>query len=311
MPLRNSMRRLSGRVRAFDRLARLSGRAHGAALLVAVVAATVLVWHAQAAGPGDPVPQLEAYRLGVFPYLPVLAIDRIYGPVAAQFAEDLGRPVHLKTKPTFRKFADELGKGTYDIILVHPFFYVEARDQHHYVPLARLEEPLTAVIMVPKDGPLKILADLKGKKIGLPPALSAVTGLVRTSLLDAGLVPGVDVALEHYRFKPSCLQAVASGRAAACGLPRFALAQIDPNIERKLRLIFETEPVSNFLFAAHARVPETDRIDLTKSILAWPFTADGRKILAGGAWTRFVPARDQEYDQIRRYLLRLRHIAER
>jgi phosphonate transport system substrate-binding protein len=282
-----------------------------ASLVAALCAAAVLVWHTQAASADDQPSQLAAYRLGVFPYVPVLAVDRIYGPVAAQFAEDLGRPVHLKTKATFDKFIEELRKETYDIILVHPFFYVEARDEHHYLPLARLEEPLTAVVMVRDDEPLETLADLKGKTIALPPALAAVTELVRSSLLDAGLVPGVNVALEHYRSKPSCLQAVTVGRAAACGLPRFALAQIDPDNERKLRLLFETEPVSNFLFAAHSRVPESDRIDLTRSILAWPFTAKGRRILAGGAWNRFVRARDQEYDEIRRHMLRLQHFALR
>jgi phosphonate transport system substrate-binding protein len=241
----------------------------------------------------------------------VLTIDRIYGPVAVQFTEDLGRPVHLKTKPTFGKFAEELRKETYDIILVHPFFYVEARDKHHYVPLARLEEPLTAMVIVREDDPLETLADLKGKTIGLPPALAAVSELVKASLIDARLVPGVDVALEHYRTKPSCLQAVAIGRVAACGLPRFALSQIDPDNTLKLRLIFETDPVSNFVFAAHPRVPESDRINIYKSILAWPFTAKGREILAGGSWSRFVPARDQDYDEIRRHLLRLQQFARR
>jgi ABC-type phosphate/phosphonate transport system substrate-binding protein len=104
---------------------------------------------------------------------------------------------------------------------------------------------------------------------------------------------------------------VAAGRAAACGLPRFALAQIDPDNAWNLRLLFETEPVSNFLFAAHSRMPESDRIDLGRSILAWPFTAKGRKILAGGAWKRFVRARDQEYDEIRRHVLRLQRFAQR
>ena len=300
---------LWGWVRVFPHLLPMAPRK--ASLVAALCAAAVLVWHTQAASADDQPSQLAAYRLGVFPYVPVLAVDRIYGPVAAQFAEDLGRPIHLKTKATFDKFIEELRKETYDIILVHPFFYVEARDEHHYLPLARLEEPLTAVVMVRDDEPLETLADLKGKTIALPPALAAVTELVRSSLLDAGLVPGVNVALEHYRSKPSCLQAVTVGRAAACGLPRFALAQIDPDNERKLRLLFETEPVSNFLFAAHSRVPESDRIDLTRSILAWPFTAKGRRILAGGAWNRFVRARDQEYDEIRRHMLRLQHFALR
>jgi phosphonate transport system substrate-binding protein len=302
---------LWGRLRGLDRHRLTAGLGRRASLLVAGLWAAVLIGYLPTTSAGDLAPQPEPYRLGVFPYLPVLAIDRIYGPVAAQLAEDLGRPVHLKTKSTFAKFAEELRNETYDIILVHPFFYVEARDEHHYEPLARLEEPLTAVVVVRDGDPLETLADLKGKTIGLPPALAAVTELVSASLIDAGLVPGVDVALEHYRSKPSCLQAVASGRAAACGLPHFALAQIDPNNERKLRLLFETDPVSNFLFAAHARVPESDRIDLGKSILAWPFTAKGRKILAGGAWSRFVLARDQDYDEIRRRALQLQHLAER
>jgi phosphonate transport system substrate-binding protein len=265
----------------------------------------------QAASAGDQLPQPEAYRLGVFPYLPVLAVDRIYGPVAAQFAEDLGRPVHLKTKPTFGKFAEELRKESYDIILVHPFFYVEAHDDHQYLPLVRLDEPLTAMIMVREGEPLETLADLEGKTIGLPPALAAVSELVKASLIDAGLIPGINVTLEHYRSKPSCLQAVATGRTAACGLPGFALSQIDPENELGLRLMYETEPIRNFVFAAHARVPESDRIDLCKSILAWPFTADGRKILAGGAWGRFVMARDEEYDDVRRHVLRLQRLAQR
>jgi phosphonate transport system substrate-binding protein len=130
-------------------------------------------------------------------------------------------------------------------------------------------------------------------------------------LLDAGLVPGIDVALEHYRTKPACLQAVAAGRVAACGLPRFALSEIDPNNELRLRLMYETPPISNFVFAVHARVPEAERIKISESILAWPFTAKGRSILAGGAWSRFVPARDEEYDEVRRYQLRLHQFAQR
>jgi ABC-type phosphate/phosphonate transport system substrate-binding protein len=278
-------------------------------LAAGVVAGVALAWHLQLATAGDPAGPPEAYRLGVFPYVPVQAIDRIYGPVAAQFAEDLGRPIHLKTKPTFEKFAEELRRETYDIIMVHPFFYVEARDGHHYLPLARVEEPLTAVFVVRDDGPIATLADLKGGTIGLPPPLAAATELVRAALLDAGLVPGVDVAFEHYRLKPSCLHAIVVGHVAACGLPRFALSQLHPTSEPKLRVIFETEPVSNFVFAAHARLPESDRIDLGRSILAWPFTAKGRKILAGGAWSRFVPATDQDYDEVRRHVLQLQRFA--
>jgi phosphonate transport system substrate-binding protein len=302
-----------GRVRTCDHHAPITGPRRALLLLIAALwALAIVVGQGRAASAGDPAaPRLDDYRLGVFPYVPVLMVDRIFGPVAAQLAEDLGRSVQLKTKPTFEKFLEELRRATYDIILVHPFFYVEARDEHDYVPLARLDEPLTAVVMAREDDRLASLADLAGRKIGLPSALAAVSALIKASLLDVGLLPGVDVHLEHYRSKPSCLRAVAAGRAAACGLPRFALAQIDPDNDLKLRLMFETEAVSNLVFAAHPSVPEADRINLCNSILAWPFTAAGRQILAGGTWSRFVPARDQDYDEVRRYRLRLQKFARR
>ena len=46
-------------------------------------------------------------RFGVFPYLPVLTIDKMFGPMAASFARVLDRPVYLTTKSSFDKFAEE------------------------------------------------------------------------------------------------------------------------------------------------------------------------------------------------------------
>lgn len=278
-----------------------------ALLAIAILVCPLLATSAAALGPPAPA----AYRLGVFPYLPVLAIDRIFGPVAVQLSEDLGRPVNLRTKPTFEMFAEEMRKESYDIILVHPFFYIEAHDRYHYLPVARLADPLTAAILVNTDHPAATLADLRGGTIALPPALAAVSELVEGALIDVGLEPGRDVLLEHYRNKHSCLQAVAIGQADACGLPRFALLQVDPGNEYDLRTLFETRGIPSLVFAVHSRVPQVDRINLCKSIIAWPFTAKGRRILDGGSWTRFVPAADVDYDEVRRYASRLRDFAKR
>ncbi len=62
------------------------------------------------------------YTLGVFPYVPPLTLDRIFGPVAVEFAKELHRSVHLRTKSTFEKFTQEMQDESYDIIFVYPFF---------------------------------------------------------------------------------------------------------------------------------------------------------------------------------------------
>lgn len=294
------------RSRTADRGSRLVGAGRCLARLLLLALALTLV----TARPGTAAEAKHGYRFGVFPYLPVLTIDRIFGPIAASFAKDLGRPVYLKTKPNFEKFAEELAEQSYDIIFVHPFFYVEAADKYHYQALARLNQPLTGVVMVGEDHSWHEWRDLVGRTLALPPELAAVSDMVKAALIDAGLKPGVDVVLHHYRTKHSCLQAVLVGSADACAVPRFVLAQIDSIADMHLHVMIETAPIKHFVFAVHERVPEADREKLLGCILDWSHTKAGRAVLAAGAWTGFVPAEDHEYDQVRRYSTRLKTLAQ-
>ena len=216
----------------------------------------------------------------------------------------------MKTKSNFEKFADELAAQTYDIIFVHPFFYVDAADKYHYHPLARLDQELTGVVMVGPARTWHEWRDLVGRTLALPPELAAITEIVKAALLDAGLRPGVDVLLQHYRTKTSCLRAVVVGSADACAIPRFVLAQIGSIADMRLHVMIETAPIKHFVFAVHERVPEADRATLLGCILAWSHTEAGRQVLAAGAWSGFVPAEDREYDEVRRFSTRLGKFAQ-
>lgn len=255
--------------------------------------------------------EAPGYRLGVFPYVPALTIDRIFGPIAASFAAELGRPVYLKTGSTFEKFAEQIKKQAYDIIFVHPFLYVQAADRYNYLPLARLEGQMTAVAMVREQQPWRTWSDLVGKIVAIPPALTAVSELAKLALVDAGLIPGVDTMLRHYQTKLSCLQAVSIGVADACVLPRFVLPQIEAMGKVKLRIMAETPAVSHLAFATHRRVPGIDRRKLLALILSWPDHERGKAILAAGPWPRFVAAQDADYAQVRKYHARARMLAQR
>ena len=292
------------RITGSSRLA--AGAAAACAVLTLIVLGLALAWlrPIEAAEPDRP------YRFGVFPYVPVLTIDRIFGPIAASFSRDLGRPVYLKTKSNFEKFADALAEQSYDIIFVHPFFYVDAADKYHYQALARLDQPLTAVVMIGEDHDWHDWRDLVGKKLALPPALGTASKMVKAALADAGLKPGVDVLLQHYRSRNACLQAVVVRAADACAVPRFVLAQIASVADLRLHVMVETAPISPYVFAVHERVSAPERAKLLACILSWGHTEAGRAVLAAGAWSGFVLARDQDYDEVRRSSARLGFFTE-
>jgi ABC-type phosphate/phosphonate transport system substrate-binding protein len=251
------------------------------------------------------------YRFGVFPYLPALAIDEVFGPLAARFARDLENPVRLKTKSTFELFAQELAEQSYDIILVHPFFYIDSADHYNYRPLARVDDELTAVVVVPEGRPWDDWQDLQGGTLALPPALSAVSEMVEAALREHGLTPDRDVTLRHYATKMACLHAAVFGAADGCALPAFILSQLGAIAEMKLRVMAKTAPIKHFVLAVHTRVPMADRARLLRSLLDLPDSADGQAILAATAWPGFVAVQDDEYDDVRRYRARKRTLAQR
>jgi ABC-type phosphate/phosphonate transport system substrate-binding protein len=260
-----------------------------------------------AAEPASELSFKPAYRLGVFPYLPALTIDRLYGPLAESMSLELDRLVRLRTKSTFENFEEAIASESYDILFVHPFFYVEAVDHHGYLPLARLDRSLSAVLVAADDGRTRALGHLLGQTIGLPPKLAAVSKLIKSALVDEGMRPGLDVGIRHFRNKMSCLQATSTGAVAACGVPAFILAEPDVVDRRSLQIIYEAPPVSHFAFAIHNRVPEDERALLQQLILA---LGDG-SVDGFGAEERFVPIDEQDYAGIRETTTNLKTLAQR
>jgi NitT/TauT family transport system substrate-binding protein len=79
------------------------------------------------------------------------------------------------------------------------------------------------VIGAPEDGPIRTVADLKGKKIGVHSATGASAVLATTStLLAAGLKPG-DYELVTIGLNEEALGALSSGAVAAAALPLYEL----------------------------------------------------------------------------------------
>lgn len=266
-------------------------------LLIAALLTGMLPGGAHGAGDANEVRQ--AYRFGVFPHLPPSRLEHVYLPMALDFRRALGRDIEFRASGSFERFSERLAAETYDIVLLQPFDYVWAHDQHGYLPIAHRSEELTSIIIVKNDSAIQSLDDLRGKVIANPPENAAVSFLTRQALRSAGLHPGKDVTLRYVRSHYSCFQKVLIGKADACGTARQSMRLAEPQIKNGFRIIYETPPIPQVLFAVHARVPERDRERIRDTVLGWATSRGGQKILAQGSMSPFVPASDDEYDSVR------------
>ncbi len=247
------------------------------------------------AGGADP-PADAPLELGIFPFLPTLEIGRQFGPLATALADSLERPISLRTKAGFPAFRLALHEARFDIALLHPFLYSDVVHFQDYRPLARLRDDLVGVVVVPKSRMVTGYGDLRGEKLAVPPALSAVAQLVELELRRAELDGPDGVRLVHHRTKTACLHAVVTGQAAACVVPEFLLDQFAAASPIALEGKFRTASIPGILFVGHARLGTATLERLQDTFVGWNHSADGRRLLAGLGWSGLVAVGPDDYD---------------
>jgi len=249
------------------------------------------------AGPDQ---QSKHYKLGIFPYLPTARILKVYTPVAENFEKTLNAPVTLRTKPSYNKFIHALSNEDYDFAFVQPYDYINAHDNYNYLPLVRRSIPLRTVIIVKKDSELQNLQQLKGKVVATPAKHSAVSRITDKTLQDKGFNLTTDITRSYKKNHFACMQSVIIGEATACGTAERALKHFnDVKMKDKFRVLHYAHEIPNSLFVVHKRIPPELREKLIKSILNWPETDSGKKILAGGKIIPMIRTIDSDYDVIR------------
>ncbi len=257
----------------------------------------------------EPIASSEkpAYKFGAFPMIAVGQMDKVFSPVAAEFARVLGRPVHFRTKPSFAEFREALRLETYDFAVVQPFDYILAHDHYHYLPLARFDKPLSASFMVLSDSRVRSLQDLKGTNIAFPPLTAAVTLMGKKALLDAGFNLQRDFTMQYMRTHDSCLQLVMVKAASACVTSYRATHVFEAKWGDHFRSLFDTPSIPNTMLVIHQRVPKAVRELLLKTVTSWPESSEvGRQFITLNSNMRLIPFVDSDYDVVRRFPQNLR-----
>jgi phosphonate transport system substrate-binding protein len=222
--------------------------------------------------------QLRAqYTLAVVPYQLPLATHRDWQPIAERLSLRLGVPVRLRVYHTFASFEAELLQGAPDFAFVNPYHQVMAHRRHGYVPLVRSSNELRGILVVPRDSQIQSVAHLSGSAIVFPSPNAFAASLYMRALL---------VGHERVRFTTSYLDShndvyrhVIMGHAEAGGGTRVTLARESPEVQAKLRILYETPPTVSHPLSAHPRVSPATRDTVIAAILELNNSVSGRELL--------------------------------
>ena len=249
------------------------------------------------AGPGA-----RELTLGITPqHLPV-ELARLWGPVCQYLSRHTGYTIRFKTSKDLQTFWKETNDGVFDLVYITPPRYVSAHATAGYVAFAKEDDsPLVGIIVVRKEDPIRI-EELNGRELAVPNLLAFGAAQIPQAYLRG---KGVNVTLAAVNNHESVFRTVAKGLypAGASNLRIFGM--LDPAMQAKFRILWQSEPLPPFAFAAHPRMSGATVARIQKALVEMNGNAEGRALLAPLNVKDIVRAEDRDYDSVRKMKLKL------
>jgi len=238
------------------------------------------------------------YSVGVVPQFEIRRLHRIWRPILDQVERRTGHRLQMIGSPTIPDFEREFLAGSFDFSYMNPYHVVLASDQAGYIPLVRdVGRTLHGVLVVKAGSGIEKISDLQGKVIAFPaPNALGASLQMRRELTDKF---GIDFKPSYVKSHDSVYLNVALGQAAAGGGVQKTLERQKAPLRMRLKVIFNTTPVSPHPFAAHPRVPESVRQEVKQALLDLGATAEGRQLLSKVPIERIGSASMADYEPLR------------
>ncbi|WP_314591994.1 phosphate/phosphite/phosphonate ABC transporter substrate-binding protein [Paenibacillus terrigena] len=244
-------------------------------------------------------------------------------PLEKLLGDRLGIPVHVTVSPDYNTIVEAMASKQVDVGFLPPNAYVLAHDNKKAADLLlqaqrfgvddATGQPTTekvdfykAMIVVPKDSPIKTLEDLKGKKIGWQNVTSSA-GYVypAAELKKAGIDPDKDVTGITIKGHDAALMALLNGQVDAVANfqdARNTVIHDVPDIFEKTRVLHYTAKIPNDTVSVRNDMDQSWRDKISLAFMDITNDKDGAKIIKE-IYTHvgYVKGDDKNFDSVREY----------
>lgn len=249
--------------------------------------------------------QEERLSFGVITQRSPVLTAQYWNPILHYVTRRSGIPLQLKLAKTGPDHARMIGRGEFDFIFSNHNFAQE-NDKVGYVVFARTVEPdIQGQIVVLSDSPIDSLAELHGKEVAFPSMMAFVGYYVpQDTLLRAGI-----------RVKPlfagkqeSAFAQLVSGRAVAAAVNSEVVKNYAARQNVGFKVLWSSEKYLNMPISAHPSLNPEQVLAVRNAFVTMANDPEGSKVLAESAKLiqqkppyGFVPAKDSDYDSVRRF----------
>jgi len=238
------------------------------------------------------------YSFGIGPQQSATELARRWTPVMQYLSEKSGVSLQFKTAKDIPTFQQTMSEGAYDFAFINPYHYTVFNKKAGYLAFAQEHEgKLVGVLVVKKGGPITDVRQLNGQAVAFP----AANALAATWLpLNFFKEQDVSVTPQYVNSMDSVYRSVAKGLFPAGGGEERTLGTIDPEIRNQLQVIWSSEALPPFTFAAHPRVPKDVVAKVQKAMDEMDTRPQGIALLKSLNFKGMRKADDSDYAAMRK-----------
>lgn len=226
---------------------------------------------------------------GVYPFLSPSQIVSQFAPLAEHLTHAIGQPVELRSAGNFATFIERTRSGEYDLIFTAPHMGRLAERRDGYRPLAQTGYRIVVVALARREGPIKSLADLKGRTLAVGAQLSITYQIVDQALGKHGLAIGREVDFIDTASFSNVTEAIMRGEADVGATGTLLWDTAPPEQRAALREIFRASPVPGFLLLSHPRHNAHLTRHIERALMDFSTTAAGKRYFAANKLIDFRP----------------------
>jgi phosphonate transport system substrate-binding protein len=261
-------------------------------------------------GPTPPVAGTAVYSLAVHPLHNPVKLTQAYQPLVDHLNNRLrGARLALEASRDYANFEGKYRIRKPEFLLANPWQTLQAmKNGYRVIAMAGEPRDFKGIFVARRDGPLTRPLDLRGKRVSYPsPTALAACVMPQFFLHQHGINVAKDIENRYVGSQESSILNVYLGltTAGATWPPPWRAFQKDhPREAAELKVIWETESLVNNSVMARDDVPSQVVEQVRALLLGLGDTPEGEAILTGIETSRFLPAANEDYDIVRRYVSR-------
>jgi len=244
-------------------------------------------------------------QVAILPLYSAITLYERFDPLMRYLTRKTGREFKLVIPKDFEDFFAIIKRGGADYSYSNPYIYIQLANRGFLSAIASTatEESgdlFRGIIITHRDSAIRTLADLKGKDVMVVSFRSAGGFLVQKHLLsNSGIDVFRDLRLREGKRQEEVILNVYRKTADAGFVREAALDVLKEEIDLdKIRVLATTPYIPNWPFAATA----TARPDLTALVQRRLVDLKDAKVLSSAQVRGFKPSRDEDYDDLRKWI---------